>query len=105
MIEGLKVTIKGEELRKLCLSRAEFHENRAKLIEQQKQSLSENEGEDHSSDSTFSNKGPEDLMRDKIRRHRSQAAELTFYADHLVLTEDYFLDASDLSKLGITPSY
>lgn len=100
MIEGLKVTIVGTELRELCTKRAEHHRQRAKVYAGQKASMEENEiGE-----MTYSNGDPKRVLKDKQTQHESEAGELDFIAAHLVADEQYLLDSSALVKLGIASS-
>lgn len=97
MIEGLKVTIGGTDLRELCRKRAEHHRQRAKVYADQKASLEENE----IGAMTYSGGDPKRALQDKQAQHEAEAGELDFIADHLVVGEQYLLDASALSKLGI----
>lgn len=98
MIEGLKVTIVGTELRELCIKRAEHHRQRAKVYAGQKASMEENEiGE-----MTYSNGDPKRVLKDKQEQHEAESGELDFIAAHLVAGEQYLLDSSALAKLGIS---
>ncbi len=98
MIEGLKVTIVGTELRELCLKRAEHHRQRARVYAGQKASMEENEiGE-----MAYSNGDPKLVLKDKQEMHEAEAGELDFIAAHLISDEQYSLDASALVKLGIS---
>ena len=100
MIEGLKVTIVGTELKELCAKRADHHRNRAKVYAGQKASMEENEiGE-----MSYSNGDPKRVLKDKQEQHESECGELDFIAAHLVPTEEYLLDGAALCKLGIAKS-
>lgn len=100
MIEGLKVTVNGAELRELCMKRVVHHRERAKVYESQRVSMEENEiGE-----MSYSNGDPKKVLKDKWTEHESEAAELEFIAEHLVTNENYLLDREALSKLGIARS-
>lgn len=97
MIEGLKVTVVGTELRELCLKRAGHHRTRAAVYAEQKASMDKSEiGE-----MTYSNGDPKRVLKDKLERHAAEAGEMDFIAAHLVADEHYLLDSSALSKLGI----
>lgn len=98
MIEGLKVTIVGTELRDLCAKRAEHHRQRAKVYAGQEASMEENEIEGM----TYSNGDPKRVLKDKREQHESEAGELDFIAAHLIADEQYLLDSSALAKLGIS---
>lgn len=100
MIEGLKVTVNGTELRELCIKRATHHRERAKVYESQRASMEENEIEGMA----YSNGDPKKVLKDKWTEHKSEAAELEFISEHLIPNEQYLLDAPALSKLGIARS-
>ena len=100
MIEGLKVTVKGDELRTLCLKRASHHQERSAVYSQQVDSMraSNIEGMPHT------NGDPVSALNSKKQQHESEAEELIFIADHLKLMEEYLLDSAALQKLGICKS-
>lgn len=97
MIEGLKVTIKGAELRELCLKRAEHHRQRAKVYADQTASMEANEIEGMH----YSGGDPMRQLQDRQDLHESEAGELLFIGEHLNLAEEYLLERNDLQKLGI----
>jgi hypothetical protein len=101
MIEGLKVTIKGTELRQLCLKRAKHHLARAKVYAQQESVMVQSRIEGAASSS---GSDPVRDIKDKREEHESGASEMSFIADHIVPRESYLLDLSALSKLGIAKS-
>lgn len=98
MIEGLKVTVDGTELKELCAQRAEHHRQRAKVYAVQEATMQANEIEGMS----YSGGDPKRAVREKRELHESEAAELDFIAAHLVLNEQYLLDGAALAKLGIS---
>jgi hypothetical protein len=97
MTEGLKVTVKGAELRALCLERVEHHGQRAKVYADQAASMEVNEIEGMN----YSGGDPKRQLRERREHHEAEAGELQFIGDHLNLTEDYLLGRDDLQKLGI----
>lgn len=97
MTEGLKVTVKGAELRELCLKRVEHHSQRALVYVDQIASMEANEIEGMN----YSGGDPKRQLLERREYHEAEAGELQFIGDHLNLTEDYLLDRSDLQKLGI----
>lgn len=101
MIEGLKVTIKGDELRSLCVTRSNHHTNREAFYVQKQKDLAGINLHDGRS----SGRDPADDLKNKAEGHNSSAAELQFIADHIVLDETYILDRADLAKLGIGKSF
>lgn len=97
MIEGLKVTVKGAELKELCFNRANHHAGRAAVYEGQVQAMVDNNIE-----ATGNTGGdPIKALRDKQSQHACQCEELTFIAEHIDLTESYLLEDRDLQRLGI----
>ncbi len=98
MIEGLKVTVKGAELRDLCLARVQHHVERAKVYEQQVANMTKNDIEP----AAFTGGDPTRALKEKQSSHEAQAGEIEFIANHLVLTEDYLLDTNALVTLGIS---
>lgn len=98
MIEGLKVTVVGTELRELCSKRAEHHRQRASVYAGQEASMEANEIEGMG----YSNGDPKRVLKDKRTQHEAEAGELDFIAAHLVGEEQYLLDSSALHKLGIS---
>jgi hypothetical protein len=97
MTEGLKVTIKGAELRELCLKRVEHHSQRALVYVDQVASMEANEIEGMN----YSGGDPKRQLLERREHHEAEASELQFIGDHLNITEDYLLDRDDLRKLGI----
>jgi hypothetical protein len=97
MTEGLKVTIKGAELRELCLERVEHHSQRSLVYVDQIASMEANEIEGMN----YSGGDPKQQLIERREHHGAEASELQFIGDHLNLTEDYLLDRGDLQKLGI----
>ncbi len=100
MIEGLKVTVEGSELGELCESRAVHHESRAETYAKQIVSMNEDKIEGMN----YTNGDPVKTLEDRKSHHEGEAAELRFIAGHLVATEQYLLERSDLQKLGICKS-
>ena len=100
MIEGIKVTITGTELRDLCLARAEHHVNRQNAYTQQLESMKFNQIEGMS----YTNGDPIKSLEDKRLEHANAGAEMLFISKHLKPDEEYLLDRNDLFRLGITKS-
>lgn len=95
MIQGLKITVLGPELRDLIdkriaysQERSEFYADKVKLLE----GVEMNAG---SSVDAFHD------LTNKRDQHSREAEELAFIADHLDLGETYLLDRSDMQRLGI----
>lgn len=100
MIEGLKVTITGAELRELCLKRSDHHLQRVEAYAAQEASMSQNQIEGMS----YSGGDPKKVLTEKRKQHEWEASELQFIATHLDPSEKYLLEGEDLIKLGICKS-
>ena len=100
MIEGLKVTINGPELVKLCTDRATHHENRAATYARQIDSMKEDAVEGMQ----YTNGDPVKNLEGRMSHHQRESSELTFIAKHIDKSEQYLLERQDLEKLGICKS-
>lgn len=100
MIEGLRVTITGSEMRSLALKRVEHHRARASFYEAQLKAIPTLDDDSDSAPQRGS-KGPLDGIKDKITEHTCEADELQFMADHFPQDEQYVLDRNDLFRLGV----
>ena len=98
MIEGLKVTVKGTELRELCIKQADFHRERAGFYAEKVQALA---GIPSNAAHGYSGQDPKQQIQAKLDEHQNATRELVFISDHLVTGEDYLLAATDLQRLGI----
>lgn len=100
MIEGLKVTVAGTELKELCHARAKHHEEREKVYLDQLKRMDEAKIEGMN----YSGGDPRQALEDKATEHKEQSGEMQFIAEHLNTSETYILDHQDLAKLGIRRS-
>jgi len=100
MIEGIKVTVLGDELRMLCLNRAEHHKQRVQAYTEQVANMESAAVEGMN----YTNGNPVQALKDRIKSHAGDADEMEFIASHVKLQEEYLLDSSDLVKLGVARS-
>jgi hypothetical protein len=98
MIEGLKVTVKGGELRDLCDQRSKHHDERATVYEKQIADMNANAIEGMQ----YTNGDPVKALQERRTQHLSEAREMHFIATHIDPTESYLLDRDALHRLGIT---
>ena len=98
MIEGLKITIEGTELKELCAKRAQHHLERSVAYAGQLASMEKAEIEGMQ----YSGGDPKRALRDKKEQHDAEASEMDFIAAHIVTSETYMLDKDALYKLGIS---
>jgi hypothetical protein len=96
MINGLKVTITGEELQKLLERRAGSHRHRAADWQRQLERTPKERKDD----------GlplPEQVCENETERHEWRAEVLDFLREHLEPLEVYRLGESDLEFGGLLP--
>lgn len=101
MIEGIKIDVTSEELKKHILNRASDHKVKAAGYTVKVNALAESGIEDQPGTSV----DPIRQLRHKIKEHENKAAFFFFMAEHLVEDETYRLDEGDLSRLEIAALY
>ena len=94
MIEGLKVTISGSEVRELATKRAACHAEKAEQYRKQLEALA-------TLNVVGTSNGPGDAAK-AIIQHTAHAAEMQFIADHVDVNEQYILNSGDLARLGVS---
>jgi hypothetical protein len=97
MITGLKVTVGGEELVKLCSAQADYHANRAKIHEKAVASMADA----GLSIANYSGGNPKAEVQSRVEYHQNAERELRFIAEHIDTAERYLLEHHDLETLGI----
>ena len=97
MIEGLKLTFSGEELRKLLEAQIDHRGVCADRWAHEKTRTSEDEAED-------APLLPEHMCTNEAERHAWRADVLQFIRDHLEPAETYRLCAADLEIGELLPS-
>jgi hypothetical protein len=105
MIEGLHADVPGEELKELLSGRYKYHSDKVKTYEAQLVQLEQFDKTMENlaaSMSKTSNATPADSVRQAVKTHRNQAIYYKFMAEHVVVTETYRLESSELVSLGIS---
>jgi hypothetical protein len=95
MIEGLKVTISGSEVRELATKRAACHAEKAEQYRNQLEALA-------GLNVVGTSNRPGDDAKARIIQHTEHAAEMQFIADHVDVNEQYILNSGDLARLGVS---
>ena len=98
MIEGLKVTVNGDELKELALKQAAFHKERIAFYTKQLDAFNAIADQGRQNDSRQS---PVDATKQKIKEHTVKADYIHFVSSHLVASEEYLLSESDLIQIGV----
>ena len=97
MIDGLKMTMSGEELRKLLEARIGDHERCADRWAHENTRTSDDETED-------APLLPDHICANEAERHSWRADVLRFVRDHIEPAETYRLGAADLEFGELLPS-
>ena len=96
MIDGLKVTMPGEELRRQLEAQIQHHEQRAAHWAREQSRTSEDEIEE-------APLLPEHVCRNETERHVWRREVLTFIRDHVEAAETYRLSLTDLEAGELLP--
>lgn len=104
VIEGLKLHVPGSEVKELLEKKAAHHRRRAGEYRQTYDTLvaalgpiTEEDASKHSSNARDSRTE----HREGMERHTNIAIEDEFLAAHIVVTQAYLLETSDLHRLGV----
>jgi len=97
MIDGLKLTFSGEELRTLLDARIQQHEQRADRWTRERSRTPEEATEDEPL-------LPEHMCENEAERHTWRSRVLTFIRDHIESTETYRLDSAALESGELLPA-
>ena len=95
MIDGLKLTLTGEELRKLIGVRAAEHRTKAARWKRESEAASDG--------SAGSTEFPQHICEHEAERHDWRTRVLTFIRDHVDPSEVYRLAESDLEFAELLP--
>jgi hypothetical protein len=100
MIEGLKVTVAGSELRRLAGERADYHAERVTVYVGQIDGMKAAQVEGVQ----YTNGDPVQALEGRRAQHENDSRELRFIAEHIDVGETYLLDRDALIRLGIVSS-
>jgi hypothetical protein len=111
MIEGLKVTVAGTELRDLCAKRADYHRTRAAAYSKKIAAFGKGDDGDDESESQLhalmssTTANPAKQLTERHRQHIAAAEELEFTAAHIDASERYLLERDDLMRIGVIAAH
>jgi hypothetical protein len=97
MIEGLKLTVTGEDLRTLLEARVAHHERCVAHWEREKARTPDEQTEE-------APLLPDEMCANEAERHEWRAEVLTFIRDHIESAETYRLSAADLEFGELLPA-
>lgn len=100
MIEGLKFTIKSDELRLHLEARMKFHYDRANFYEGQISGLRAGGLE-----ANMTSADPMGNLERSAKNHRNKAGYFAFMAEHVVPNEEYVLSQHELQSIEIDEKY
>lgn len=111
-IQGLKLTMTSEELKKTCEERIKFHEEKAKWADGEVKRLEPEaekfRGEAQAMGKTGRSNNVSSALNNfktEYQRHFDKVTLFTFMASHVIPSETYILDENDLRKLEVLPQY
>lgn len=107
MIEGLKVTVPGTEVKRLLEERVAYHEARAKDYEKTWETLSvamESVKQENAPKMSSMNQDPVAQAKSGMDRHTAKAQENAFMAQFVNTSERFLLAVEDLHRLGVVES-
>ena len=96
MIDGLKLTLTGEEVRRLLDERSQEHQRRAEWWKDEQERTPENPTDDHPL-------MPDHMCEHEAERHEWLAEVLAFIRDHVDASEVYRLGKRDLEFGELLP--
>ena len=96
MIDGLRLTVSGQELRALLTGSIARHEESANWFRNETQRTADDASEDEP-------QLPEHMCEYEARRHTWRAAVLSFVREHVDAGETYRLSAADLEHGELLP--
>ena len=99
VIEGLKVTVAGQEVAELATKQAGFHAERAAFYAKQVELYAGIQGGDAAR--LTSHQDPKEAAQQKRSEHQEKADHLHFIAAHVKADAEYLLDSNALSTLGV----
>ncbi len=94
MIEGLKIDVTSEEMKKLLKDRASYHGEKAEEYGNQLKLLEDEPSLDMSMD-------PRRAMREKVHHHQQKWVFFNFLDAHVIPDEIYRLSETDLYRLEL----
>jgi len=109
-IEGIKLQLPTEKLKKLLEGRVEYHTTKAKFFKEKAKELKptmeefEEEAEEIGKFSNSNRHGMDDPVENFAKRgkhHTDRATYFKFLADNLIPNETYILQEHDLQRLEI----
>jgi hypothetical protein len=107
MIEGLRVTVPGTEVKALLEERAKYHSQRSSDYRRTWETLSAAMGslqEEDMPKMSSMNNDPVAQAKAGIERHTAKEKENTFMAKFVKTEEDFLLGTEDLHRLGVIES-
>ena len=112
-IEGIKLSITSDKLKKLLEGRVEYHTTKAKFFKDKAKELApqmqefEEEAEEIGKFSNSNRYGSEDPVQQlaaKAKKHTDRSTYFKFLAENLIPNETYILQEHDLQRLEVVKS-
>jgi hypothetical protein len=109
-IEGVKLQLTSEKLKKLLEGRAEYHSKKAEFYKTKAKELApqmeefEEEAEEigkMSNSNRYGSEDPVDSLNKKGKHHTDRATYFRFMAENLIPNETFILQEHDLQRLEV----
>jgi len=100
MIEGLKIKITSDELRKHLQERSKYHLDKVTFYNGQVTAL-----QDSGLSSNMTSNDPVGSLKSSAEKHQDKFALFTFMAEHVIPNEEYILSENDLSRIELASRY
>ena len=111
-IQGLKLSMTSEELKKTCGDRIKYHQEKADWLGKELKRLEpelEKFADDAQAQGKFSNSNRVgsafDNFKAEFARHTDRVTLFKFMSEHIIPNETYILDENDLRKLEVLPNW
>lgn len=111
-IQGLKLTMTSDELKKTMLDRIKYHKDKSDFLEREIKRLEpelSKFGEEAEAQGKYANSGGPggnlNGFKSSLAHHVDRVTLFKFMAEHVIPNETYILDENDLRKLEVLPSW
>lgn len=105
MIEGLKLQISSDELKKISAARAEYHAKKSDWFKSKAKEIQpelDNFADEAANLGKYSNQGNVvENLATKSKHHEDKATLFRFMAEHVIPNETYSLSNEDLVRLEV----
>lgn len=103
MIEGIKIVVKSEELKKMFQDKVRVHQGKLDFYKKQLETMvAANETQDNNIQNSYD---PGSNFKGKIAEHTNKLVYYKFMMEHIIPNEEYLLSETDLLKLEVVERF